>query len=69
MIVKDLKTKVTVDIEIHGPAEVQTAGHAAIDVIKIISRRKGITSLGDEFHRRLGERAHSKQQQHRQDQD
>ena len=53
MIIKNFDPDVTVDIKIDRTAEVQTAGYSAVCTIKIISRRKSITNLRNQFHRGL----------------
>ncbi len=65
MIVKEFETEVAVDIEVHRATQVQAAGHAAIDIIKIISCRKAIANLGDELHRCLCKQTDSREEHNR----
>src|SRR6185437_6444537 len=62
VIVQHFKPKIAGDIEIHGAAQVQPACYPTVIAVKIISCRKAIACLGDEFHCRLRERARCREQ-------
>jgi len=54
MIVKEFEAKAAVNIKIDLPPKVQSAAHAPIVAIKVISGRKSIPHTGDQLDRSLG---------------
>jgi hypothetical protein len=55
VIIKDFDPDIAVDVKIDRAAEIQPSGYAAVGIVKVISFRKSIADLGNQFHRGLSE--------------
>ncbi len=62
MIIKNFDPDIAVDVKIDRATEIQPPGYAAVGIVKVISFRKSVADLGNQFHRGLSKGAASRQE-------